>query len=504
MKIYLISALVGAVIGYITNWLAIKMLFRPHNEKRIFGIRIPFTPGLIPKEKERIAKSVGETVGEHILTNEIIINSLKNEDIVVKLKDTINKKVDKAFDDNFNMKEVIESISNDQNNIEIETKIKEKIYNKIINTVNNEEKKVIISEYIFNYICRGIKEKPLLISKIINSNKFKNTLFKINKAQKDNKILDKEVKKIINAKTLKLVNKDKALEDIIPENLTESISSFVYSQKDLIAENLAKFLEDELLAQKIKDIIGNILPSMLTMFMSVDSLYEKLSSAVKEYLLIEENKVILCNCIISILNNLQKTRVEDIIRAMSEDDFNNLCDIVADLLNNKLLSDDNIEVCIDRLKTYILTIDSYESIILKIDNNYKEDLRKLLDYAITNFAQQETFIELVDKESKNLTNYLLTLRIKDIFPNKDSVVNFIWNIVNKYYNDFVEKEAQELVELVNIPKLIEKQINSFDVSYAEKLIVQIARKELGAITWLGALLGAFLGLLSPILSRLYS
>ena len=49
MKIYLISALVGAVIGYITNWLAIKMLFKPHNEKRVFGIRIPFTQGIIPK-----------------------------------------------------------------------------------------------------------------------------------------------------------------------------------------------------------------------------------------------------------------------------------------------------------------------------------------------------------------------------------------------------------------------------------------------------------------------
>ena len=78
MKIYLISALVGAVIGYITNWLAIKMLFKPHNEKRVFGIRIPFTPGLIPKEKKRIAKSIGETVSEHILTNEVIAQSLNN------------------------------------------------------------------------------------------------------------------------------------------------------------------------------------------------------------------------------------------------------------------------------------------------------------------------------------------------------------------------------------------------------------------------------------------
>ena len=43
MKI-IIPVFVGAIIGYITNWLAIKMLFRPHGEKKIFGIKLPFTP----------------------------------------------------------------------------------------------------------------------------------------------------------------------------------------------------------------------------------------------------------------------------------------------------------------------------------------------------------------------------------------------------------------------------------------------------------------------------
>ena len=63
---FIMPILLGAVIGYITNWLAIKMLFRPHYEKKIFGLHIPFTLGLIPKEMNRIAKSIGETVGVHL------------------------------------------------------------------------------------------------------------------------------------------------------------------------------------------------------------------------------------------------------------------------------------------------------------------------------------------------------------------------------------------------------------------------------------------------------
>ena len=52
---YIIPILVGGFIGWFTNYLAIKMLFRPYKEIRVFGIKLPFTPGLIPKEKERIA-----------------------------------------------------------------------------------------------------------------------------------------------------------------------------------------------------------------------------------------------------------------------------------------------------------------------------------------------------------------------------------------------------------------------------------------------------------------
>ena len=69
---YIIPMIVGSIIGYITNWLAIKMLFRPHEEKRILGIRLPFTPGMIPKERGRIAKSVGDTVEDYLLTPEKI------------------------------------------------------------------------------------------------------------------------------------------------------------------------------------------------------------------------------------------------------------------------------------------------------------------------------------------------------------------------------------------------------------------------------------------------
>lgn len=75
----LLMPLVGAVIGYVTNWIAVKMLFRPREEVRIFGRKLPFTPGVIPKGQGRLARAVGRAVEEQLLTKEVLKEVLLSE-----------------------------------------------------------------------------------------------------------------------------------------------------------------------------------------------------------------------------------------------------------------------------------------------------------------------------------------------------------------------------------------------------------------------------------------
>jgi uncharacterized membrane protein YheB (UPF0754 family) len=89
LLIWLIPPLVGAVIGYITNVVAIKMLFRPLEEIRIFGIRLPFTPGILPRQRHKLAENIGAIVEQQLLTPEILIARLRQEDVRDNLKNTI-------------------------------------------------------------------------------------------------------------------------------------------------------------------------------------------------------------------------------------------------------------------------------------------------------------------------------------------------------------------------------------------------------------------------------
>ncbi|MEB3337637.1 MAG: DUF445 family protein [Leptolyngbyaceae bacterium] len=66
--------LVGGIIGYFTNDIAIKMLFRPYRAYYIGGKRVPFTPGLIPSNQERLAKRIADTIMGSLLTPEELQN----------------------------------------------------------------------------------------------------------------------------------------------------------------------------------------------------------------------------------------------------------------------------------------------------------------------------------------------------------------------------------------------------------------------------------------------
>ena len=86
---YVIAPVVGGVIGYSTNWLAIKMLFRPHTAKFLFGKRLPFTPGIIPKEKPRMATAIGGAISENLMSREVLEKNLLSEEMLDRIRTSI-------------------------------------------------------------------------------------------------------------------------------------------------------------------------------------------------------------------------------------------------------------------------------------------------------------------------------------------------------------------------------------------------------------------------------
>jgi uncharacterized membrane protein YheB (UPF0754 family) len=77
MLTWILPPLIGGVIGLVTNYIAVKMIFRPLKRRRI--LFVPFH-GLVPRRQKELAKSIGKVVGSHLVEHKDIVKSFDKLD----------------------------------------------------------------------------------------------------------------------------------------------------------------------------------------------------------------------------------------------------------------------------------------------------------------------------------------------------------------------------------------------------------------------------------------
>ena len=99
-KIYiiLIMGIIGGIIGYITNKLAIKLMFRPINPIKISILNLEII-GLIPKRKKEIAVKIGEIIQDEFVSLDDILKDLVTEEDKEKAVEYIKEKVRTIIDE---------------------------------------------------------------------------------------------------------------------------------------------------------------------------------------------------------------------------------------------------------------------------------------------------------------------------------------------------------------------------------------------------------------------
>ncbi|GAA0120036.1 DUF445 family protein [Clostridium perfringens] len=498
MKIYIIGALIGAVIGYITNWLAIKMLFRPREAKYIFGMKLPFTPGLIPKEKSRIANKVGETVGTHLLNSDSLSKALKDDKIKAKFNEVAKEKINQVINSNSTLEESLKNTLG-ENYYALKGNMINNIAKTILESIQEEEFKNKLKFYIVDSIKERLNKNPEKIIDFINSNKFREVIINTLEEEKTRDIIGKALLKEV--KTLE--KEDLTIEEVIPENIKPYIEEYVKSQKDTLVDIIKNLLRDDEVSHKIKSAINDNIPSIVSMFLSGDVIYGKLVSLVDKSLSEEENKEYICDAALAFVHESMKKKVSDVINNVGEEKLEVISDAIGDKISKKLNTEENIDSIISKLNCKISSFNSYEEIIKVLFNDYENILIDNIDSMISLIVNNNQLSGEISKIIEKVFDKFLQNSLNDICYNKQNLKNSIMSILDNLYNDFVENKSAKVLEIVDISSIVEEQINAFEVDYAEEIIIGIANKELKAITWLGALLGGILGILSPLLSTIY-
>lgn len=307
--LFFIPPIVGCFIGYITNVIAIKLLFRPLKEIRILGVRLPFTPGILPRQRFRLAQSIGGMVERELLTAEIIRQRLARDDVREKMSGAISIFTQNILDKS--PKELLKS-GNDFLSIRI-SEAMDKIYPMLVS---------LLLEFLNRYEIRKEMESKgriLLRNIFLKLNAFQRFFisagqYDITLEQKMPEIIDEliesaqellndvKVKKTLTDALLSLTGKDKnlaALFDIGSDD-KKKLDSFIFGKlmtaaderiesilssinvKSLVSERIDSL--DMLRVEKIVldvmsdqfkwvEIFGGILGFLIGMFQSALSLF---------------------------------------------------------------------------------------------------------------------------------------------------------------------------------------------------------------------------------------
>lgn len=155
-------AIVGAVIGGFTNFIAIKMLFHPYNAIHIGSWKLPFTPGLIPKRRGELAKQLGETVTKYLLTPEVFRKKLLSDDIRTTVLQFTQAKVEEViFTDDKTILDWVKVVGLNNLPTTIESKVDLIIESQLLNaknTLSTKSIEQIIPEQLHQTVERKIPE----------------------------------------------------------------------------------------------------------------------------------------------------------------------------------------------------------------------------------------------------------------------------------------------------------------------------------------------------------
>ncbi|WP_108671932.1 DUF445 domain-containing protein [Peribacillus acanthi] len=139
----LFMIIIGAIIGGFTNSLAIKMLFRPYNPVYVFGKRVPFTPGLIPKRRDELATQLGKMVVDHLLTPEGIQEKFIHEPFRKDMNLWVGQEVKKWIKNDTTLNQLLERLGMENPSIQIEDKIQSFVIGKFTTWIKLKEQNEI-------------------------------------------------------------------------------------------------------------------------------------------------------------------------------------------------------------------------------------------------------------------------------------------------------------------------------------------------------------------------
>ncbi len=517
---YAAPPLLGAFIGYLTNKVAIKMLFRPLEAKHLFGVRIPMTPGVIPSKRADLATNIGEMVGSHLLTSNEISNALTKESFQKTLYTLIESRGEVLLQRDFG------SVA------EIVHEKYQSYYQVAVHALTDQSQKAIhsfIDSDSFKQILQGAIDEQLdrLLAtdlQLFVPGADRETAYRFLEKSLGRMLaspaMEKWVESFVQQKVYGALQQEKSISDILPEAMQNLIVSSIEDQTPQLLKKLSEIISEPEMRDRIVTAVRKGVDSFVEGMGPMAALAsgfltpEVVEAKVREYLEEKEEDIV---------EWLQNEDVQErVAKALRERSVEMLKTPIVTMVGND--NDEMIEGFCTNLSKQLgallqepETTNAFASMIrdnveTHIDGG-KLPLGEILFDLLgedgvargREWLHQELFAIIGTNKTRKMLNSmvvslfdnLLALRVGKISRLLPAGVREgIYESLRRMSSKMLAAEVPGLMNSLNIQKIVKDKVNSLDLMRLERLLLSIMEEQFKYINLFGALLGFLIGCLN--------
>ncbi len=521
---YIIPPLLGGLIGYVTNYIAIRMLFRPLNAWHFLGLRVPLTPGIIPAKRGELAVRMGEMVGDHLLTADDVGRAFAKDSIQRELRLTVTDKLGSILDRQLGSLESLVPSHFRPRFYDVVGLFRAKIVKLIFDYLESEEFEQKLRGYLQqqseqflardlasflnpeNY-CAAQKHLDARYSSFFQSPK---TAWMVGD--------------FVDRKTAKLLATDQPLRELLPADLVELLLSQLEKELPPLAEKFGGMLYDPTfrarMVKKGKQAIDSFLDSLgglaglLSGFMDLNKIYDKIpefldkaGDEIADWLKDEKTQQQLAALLRERVDGLLDRSLASYVEKMPYETVEGVRGFIKDQVVTTVQCRKTIdtaliltESAVDRIKDR-----PFADLLARVlpENGLERSRERVADKLLEAIRspQARTALETVLVEQ---TNHWLAQKPLGLLSARlpGDLRQELENGSCQLIEGMLKKEAPRLVETLNVRRMVEEKVNSLDLLQVEDLLMGVMREQFKYINLFGALLGFLIGFVNILAFKL--
>jgi uncharacterized membrane protein YheB (UPF0754 family) len=504
--------------GYAGAWLAVRMLFRPRNPVKIFGLTI-FPQGMVPRHRERLATAIGKAVGDELVSQETIVEELFGKEF---LRKKIQSMVDSYTEDliSQNYPSLIEALPANVREpvLDAISTLQLKIAEHIEQVLQSEETIETIQSFVERRVDEVLSQR---VSEVIDEENFNKILgfledrirSIIQEPTLENKVRDfisRRVDDLAHAETPlgKLFTDDAVA--LLKEKAGEQIQPLVHELTELATAERTKNQISSLIKKEVHSYYEN-LPFFKKIFVSRENLLQDVDDLVNVSLpkrieetlrgdfFAQEAKGFLNTTIDNTMARplpelIGKIAPEQLERLKAQISKNVLALLQGDEMMNSISA--YLGDTLHKLRPH-----SIDAILQTVHPESEAKLKKMLSKGLLNILSRD--------ETTNIINSVLSNQIEGFMARP------IGKLADHISEEQVRRTGKSLTETIiaaakeklpaaikefDIGGVVREKINNYPVEKLESLILSVAKEHLRTIELFGAFFGFVIGVVQALLS----